>query len=77
MYRMRKERGKQIHALNTRLHRLHEEPDMSFEEYLLDWIRDEIGREAFDRMKEAARARYREEIMGELETTVNNKIKAS
>lgn len=67
MHRLKRERGKQIHAINTRLHRLRDEPDVSFEEYLLDWIREELGSEAFDRIKESARAGYRKEILGELQ----------
>ncbi len=77
MYRLRREKGKQIHAVNTRLHRLHEEPEISFEEFLLEQIREKIGSETFDRIKEQSRITYQEEILGLYNENNQEQLKAT
>lgn len=63
MHRLKRERGKQIHAINTRLHRLRDEPEISFEEFLLEQIREQLGKEIFSEIIEQARASYRKKFL--------------
>ena len=67
MSRLKRERGKQIFAINSRLHRLRNEPEISFEEFLLDQIRQKLGDEFFTQIKEEARSEFKRDMLGILD----------